>query len=128
VRAPATTGPGESPRTYAVRASRTSRPAGPGNSPPGTEGVLGGMREAVRVPAEVSRGAPRTFMAPVKAVYERGVELGLTQGELEERVGIGQGKASRIEGSDTVPTLPLRAGPNVSPTGIRVRSKRAPRP
>jgi transcriptional regulator with XRE-family HTH domain len=46
-------------------------------------------------------------MALAKAVYERRVELGLTQSQLADRAGLTQAKVSRIEGSDTVPTLPL---------------------
>ncbi|WP_414720699.1 helix-turn-helix transcriptional regulator [Streptomyces sp.] len=47
-------------------------------------------------------------MALAKAVYRR-TELGLTQAELAERAGLTQAKVSRIEGSGTVPTLPLLA-------------------
>ncbi|QMU80484.1 helix-turn-helix domain-containing protein [Streptacidiphilus sp. PB12-B1b] len=50
-------------------------------------------------------------MALAKAVYDRRVELGLSQTELAVRSGLTQGKISRIEGSDTVPTLPLPAKP-----------------
>lgn len=46
-------------------------------------------------------------MALAKAVHERRSELGLTQTELAARAGLTQAKISRIEGSDTVPTLPL---------------------
>ncbi|WP_238175158.1 helix-turn-helix domain-containing protein [Kribbella pratensis] len=49
----------------------------------------------------------RLSMALAKAVYERRVELGLTQSQLADRAGLTQAKVSRIEGSDTVPTLPL---------------------
>lgn len=49
----------------------------------------------------------RLSMALAKAVYDRRTELGLTQAELAERAGLTQSKISRIEGSDTVPTLPL---------------------
>ena len=49
----------------------------------------------------------RLSMALAQAVYERRVELGLTQSQLAERAGLTQAKISRIEGSDTVPTLPL---------------------
>lgn len=49
----------------------------------------------------------RLSMALAKAVYERRVELGLTQSQLADRAGLTQAKISRIEGSDTVPTLPL---------------------
>ncbi|MEU6563499.1 helix-turn-helix domain-containing protein [Nocardia nova] len=48
-------------------------------------------------------------MALAKAVYDRRTELGLTQADLAERAGLTQAKISRIEGSDTVPTLPLLA-------------------
>jgi predicted transcriptional regulator len=49
----------------------------------------------------------RLSMALARAVYERRTELGLTQSELAARSGLTQAKISRIEGSDTVPTLPL---------------------
>ncbi|MER7245383.1 helix-turn-helix transcriptional regulator [Kribbella sp. NPDC000426] len=49
----------------------------------------------------------RLSMALARAVYERRVELGLTQSQLADRAGLTQAKISRIEGSDTVPTLPL---------------------
>jgi ribosome-binding protein aMBF1 (putative translation factor) len=49
----------------------------------------------------------RLSMALARAVYERCVELGLTQTQLADRAGLTQAKVSRIEGSDTVPTLPL---------------------
>ncbi|NUS14336.1 MAG: helix-turn-helix transcriptional regulator [Streptomyces sp.] len=39
----------------------------------------------------------------------RGSVHGLTQAELAERAGLTQAEVSRIEGSDTVPTLPLPA-------------------
>ncbi|MFE8952273.1 helix-turn-helix domain-containing protein [Streptomyces althioticus] len=48
-------------------------------------------------------------MALAKAVYDRRAELGLTQTELADRAGLTQAKITRIEGSDTVPTLPLLA-------------------
>ncbi|MFE7719743.1 helix-turn-helix domain-containing protein [Nocardia rhizosphaerihabitans] len=48
-------------------------------------------------------------MALAQAVYNRRTELGLTQAELAERAGLTQAKISRIEGSDTVPTLRLLA-------------------
>ncbi|MEU0499948.1 helix-turn-helix domain-containing protein [Nocardia sp. NPDC005998] len=51
----------------------------------------------------------RLSMALAKAVYDRRTELGLTQVDLAERAGLTQAKISRIEGSDTVPTLPLLA-------------------
>jgi ribosome-binding protein aMBF1 (putative translation factor) len=51
----------------------------------------------------------RLSMALAQAVYDRRTELGLTQTELAERAGLTQAKISRIEGSDTVPTLPLLA-------------------
>ncbi|MFF3491380.1 helix-turn-helix domain-containing protein [Streptomyces sp. NPDC002795] len=42
-----------------------------------------------------------------QAVYDRRVELGLSQAELAERAGMTQPQVSRTEGGDTVPTLPL---------------------
>lgn len=48
-------------------------------------------------------------MALAHAVHERRTDLGLTQSELAARAGLTQAKISRIEGSDTVPTLPLLA-------------------
>ncbi|PKV77157.1 helix-turn-helix domain-containing protein [Nocardia fluminea] len=51
----------------------------------------------------------RLSMALAQAVCDRRTELGLTQTELGERVGLTQAKISRIEGSGTVPTLPLLA-------------------
>ncbi|MBF6341827.1 helix-turn-helix domain-containing protein [Nocardia abscessus] len=51
----------------------------------------------------------RLSMALVKAVYDRRTELGLTQAGLVVSAGLTQAKISRIEGSDTVPTLPLLA-------------------
>ncbi|MEU1952288.1 helix-turn-helix domain-containing protein [Nocardia rhamnosiphila] len=51
----------------------------------------------------------RLSMALAEAVYTRRTELGLTQTDLAERSGLTQAKISRIEGSDTVPTLPLLA-------------------
>ncbi|MGR3932520.1 helix-turn-helix domain-containing protein [Streptomyces sp. BRA346] len=71
-----------------------------------------------REPAEGHRGSAeveqerqehRLSMALAKVVYDRRVELGLSQSELATRTGLSQAKISRIEGSDTVPTLPLLA-------------------
>nr|WP_167532255.1 MULTISPECIES: helix-turn-helix transcriptional regulator [Streptomyces] len=42
-----------------------------------------------------------------QAVYGRRIELGLSQTELAERAGMTQPQVSRMEGDDTVPTLPL---------------------
>ncbi|MEU6537930.1 helix-turn-helix transcriptional regulator [Streptomyces sp. NPDC047000] len=42
-----------------------------------------------------------------QAVYDRRIELGLSQAELAERAGMTQPQVSRMEASDTVPTLPL---------------------
>ena len=69
------------------------------------------LAEGFREPAEVveARREIRMSMALAKAVYDRRTELGLTQGALAERAGLTQAKVSRIEGSDTVPTLPLLA-------------------
>lgn len=62
-------------------------------------------------PEEVAdaRREVRLAMALAKAVYDRRTELGLTQTDLAARAGLTQAKVSRIEGSDTVPTLPLVA-------------------
>ncbi|MGP4109993.1 helix-turn-helix domain-containing protein [Streptomyces sp. 4N509B] len=46
-------------------------------------------------------------MALARAVHERRTALGWTQAQLAERAGLTQAKVSRIEGSDTVPALPL---------------------
>lgn len=51
----------------------------------------------------------RLSMALAQAVYNRRTELDLTQAGLAARAGLTQTKISRIEGSDTVPTLPLLA-------------------
>jgi DNA-binding XRE family transcriptional regulator len=69
------------------------------------------IAEGFTEPAEVAeaRHEIRMSMALAKAVYDRRAELGLTQAELAERAGLTQAKVSRIEGSDTVPTLPLLA-------------------
>lgn len=42
-----------------------------------------------------------------QAVYDRRIELGLSRTELAERAGMTQPQVSRMEGGDTVPTLPL---------------------
>ncbi|WP_299537825.1 helix-turn-helix domain-containing protein [uncultured Streptomyces sp.] len=42
-----------------------------------------------------------------QAVYSRRVELSLSQAELAGRAGMTQPQVSRMEGGDTVPTLPL---------------------
>ncbi|MDT0309725.1 helix-turn-helix domain-containing protein [Streptomyces sp. DSM 44917] len=42
-----------------------------------------------------------------QAIYDRRVGLGLSQTELAERAAMTQPQISRIEGGDTVPTLPL---------------------
>ena len=68
-------------------------------------------------------------MALAKAVHERRVELGLPQSQLADRAGLTQAKISRIEGSDTVPTLPLLsklahaldASPNIALDGDESR-------
>ncbi|WOX10527.1 helix-turn-helix domain-containing protein [Streptomyces sp. N50] len=61
--------------------------------------------ESPEVAAE--RAEIRLAMAFAKAVYDRRVELGLTQTQLAERAGLTQAKISRLEGADTMPTLPL---------------------
>lgn len=40
-------------------------------------------------------------------VHDRRTELGMSQTELAERAGMTQPQVSRLEGGDTVPTLPL---------------------
>ncbi|MFC7306237.1 helix-turn-helix domain-containing protein [Streptomyces monticola] len=69
------------------------------------------LAEGFREPDDVveARREIRLSMALARAVYERRTELGLTQTQLAERAGLTQAKVSRIEGSDTVPTLPLLA-------------------
>jgi ribosome-binding protein aMBF1 (putative translation factor) len=69
------------------------------------------IAEGITEPDEVeeARRDIRLSMALAQAVYERRTELGLTQTELAERAGLTQAKISRIEGSDTMPTLPLLA-------------------
>ncbi|OEV05243.1 helix-turn-helix domain-containing protein [Streptomyces oceani] len=42
-----------------------------------------------------------------QAVYDRRTELGLSQVELAVRAGMTQPQISRMEGGDTVPTLPI---------------------
>ena len=69
------------------------------------------LTEGYTEPADVAeaRREIRLSMALAQAVYDRRTELGLTHTELGERAGLTQAKISRIEGSDTVPTLPLLA-------------------
>lgn len=69
------------------------------------------LAEGFTEPAEVAeaRREIRLSMALAKAVYDRRIELGLTQAQVAEAAGLTQAKISRIEGSDTVPTLPLLA-------------------
>ncbi|MEV6481452.1 helix-turn-helix domain-containing protein [Streptomyces sp. NPDC051576] len=64
-----------------------------------------GYTESPEVAAE--RAEIRLAMAFAQAVYDRRRELGLSQTELAERAGLTQAKISRVEGADTVPTLPL---------------------
>lgn len=42
-----------------------------------------------------------------QTVHDRRSELGMSQSELAERAGMTQPQVSRLEGGDTVPTLPL---------------------
>jgi transcriptional regulator with XRE-family HTH domain len=42
-----------------------------------------------------------------QAVYDRRVELGLSQAEVARRAGMSQPQISTIEGGDALPTLPL---------------------
>jgi ribosome-binding protein aMBF1 (putative translation factor) len=69
------------------------------------------LTEGFTEPADVAeaRHEIRLSMALAKAVYDRRTELALTQNELATRAGLTQAKISRIEGSDSVPTLPLLA-------------------
>jgi ribosome-binding protein aMBF1 (putative translation factor) len=69
------------------------------------------LAEGFTEPEDVTevRREIRLSMALAQAVYDRRTELGLTQTELAARAGLTQAKISRIEGSDTVPTLPLLA-------------------
>jgi ribosome-binding protein aMBF1 (putative translation factor) len=69
------------------------------------------LAEGFTEPEDVTeaRREIRLSMALAQAVYDRRAELGLTQTELAARAGLTQAKISRIEGSGTVPTLPLLA-------------------
>ncbi|QMU74136.1 helix-turn-helix domain-containing protein [Streptacidiphilus sp. P02-A3a] len=69
--------------------------------------LIEGFTESAEI--EEERQEHRLSMALAKVVYDRRVELGLSQTELAARTGLTQGKISRIEGSDSVPTLPLLA-------------------
>ncbi len=64
-----------------------------------------GHRESPEAAAE--RAEIRLAMAFAKAVYDRRRVLGLSQERLAEKAGLTQAKISRIEGADSVPTLPL---------------------
>ncbi|WP_019930550.1 helix-turn-helix domain-containing protein [Nocardia sp. BMG111209] len=59
--------------------------------------------------AAEARREIKLSIALAKAVYDRRTELGFTPADLAERAGLTQADISRIEGSDTVPTLPLLA-------------------
>ncbi|MCE7078921.1 helix-turn-helix domain-containing protein [Streptomyces sp. ST2-7A] len=67
------------------------------------------LAEAAAEPAEVAevRRGIRLSMALAEAVYTRRADPGLTQSEPAGRAGLNQAKVSRIENSDSVPTLPL---------------------
>ncbi|TCJ93569.1 helix-turn-helix domain-containing protein [Nocardia alba] len=69
------------------------------------------LTEGYTEPSEVTeaRRGIRLSMALAQTVYDRRTELGLTQAELGERAGLTQAEISRIEGSDTVPAVPLLA-------------------
>lgn len=69
------------------------------------------LAEGCTEPADVTeaRREIQLSMALAQAVCNRRTELGLTQADLAERAGLTQAKISRIESSDTVPTLPLLA-------------------
>lgn len=94
------------------------------------------LRADLVEPADVvqARREIRLSMALAKAVYERRTELGIPQSQLAERAGLTQAKISRIEGSDTVPTLPLLsrladaldASLNIAPDGDETQVSFAP--
>ncbi|MEY9966645.1 ribosome-binding protein aMBF1 (putative translation factor) [Streptacidiphilus sp. MAP12-16] len=69
--------------------------------------LIEGYRESAQIQEE--RAEIRLCMAIAKVIYDRRVELGLSQSELAQRAGLTQtqSKVSRIEGADAVPTLPL---------------------
>jgi hypothetical protein len=50
-----------------------------------------------------------------QAVYDRRIELGLSQAELADRAGMTQPQVSRMEGGDTVPTPSAAATPGQGP-------------
>lgn len=60
--------------------------------------------EALGPEAEAEREALRMRFRLAVALGERRVELGLTQAELAERVGIDQAEISRIENGNANPT------------------------
>lgn len=69
------------------------------------------LNEGFTEPTDVAeaRHDIRLSMALAQAVYDRRTELELTQTQLADLAGLTQAKISRIEGSDTVPTLALLA-------------------
>ncbi|NEA56886.1 helix-turn-helix domain-containing protein [Streptomyces sp. SID13666] len=54
------------------------------------------LREEIRLAMELGQ-----------AVFDRRTELGISQAEMARRAGMTQPQVSRIEGGDTLPTLPL---------------------
>ncbi|MBF6218382.1 helix-turn-helix domain-containing protein [Nocardia abscessus] len=58
----------------------------------------------------------RLSIALAQAVSDRRTELELTQADLAEHAGLTQAKISRIEGSDTVPTLPCSTSSPTPPS------------
>ncbi|MFJ1703028.1 helix-turn-helix domain-containing protein [Kitasatospora sp. NPDC088346] len=75
-----------------------------------TRALLG---EAVSEAPEVAaaRREIRYAMALGQAVYDRRTTLGISQAEVARRADMTQPQISRIEGGDTVPTLPLLERP-----------------
>ncbi|WP_327696596.1 Uma2 family endonuclease [Streptomyces sp. NBC_00459] len=69
--------------------------------------------ESPEVRAE--RAEIRLAMDFAKAVYDRRLQLGLTQTQFANRVGLTEAQISRIEGADTVPTLALLRRLDVAP-------------
>ncbi|MER8184078.1 helix-turn-helix transcriptional regulator [Kitasatospora sp. NPDC094015] len=71
-----------------------------------TRALLG--EPAPEAPAvTAARQEIRYALALGQAVYDRRTALGISQTEVARRAGMTQPQISRIEGGDTVPTLPL---------------------
>ncbi|WP_436319388.1 helix-turn-helix domain-containing protein [Streptomyces koyangensis] len=72
-----------------------------------SDGSRSGVRGRHFLPRVRRQPSRRPILAGWQAVYDRRVELGLSQAELAEWAGMTQPQVSRMEGGDTVPTLPL---------------------